>query len=201
MSDSGGSENRGRKMLRYTELVISLLITLGCPGCGDIRSAGRGAGQSPTQTQASPPPPAPASIPSDTIITLERTVCYGQCPSYKITIFADGTVIYEGRKFVKTMGEVRSKLNQEELRQLVSEAERISYFSLKDRYETFEDGCGSYATDGPFYNTSIQMNGKRKAIRHYSGCNEKDMKTPYPPGLAEFEQDIDETVNSRQWVK
>src|SRR5215510_11697948 len=38
-------------------------------------------------------------IPPDTLITLEHTECYGECPSYELTIRADGTVVFVGRRF------------------------------------------------------------------------------------------------------
>src|SRR6059058_5801427 len=36
-------------------------------------------------------------IPKDTLITLERTACFGTCPVYKLTISADGKVAFEGK--------------------------------------------------------------------------------------------------------
>jgi hypothetical protein len=32
-------------------------------------------------------------------ITLNRSVCYGKCPAYKIEIHGDGTVLYDGEVF------------------------------------------------------------------------------------------------------
>src|SRR5260370_40414752 len=32
------------------------------------------------------------------LITLERTVCFGSCPSYRVTLSQDGTVTFEGRR-------------------------------------------------------------------------------------------------------
>ena len=42
------------------------------------------------------------------VITLERTRCRGHCPVYKLTIVEDGTVEYEGIRFVK----IKSKGNR-----------------------------------------------------------------------------------------
>src|SRR6202171_787505 len=44
-------------------------------------------------------------------VTLERTVCFGTCPSYLVTITSDGTVTFEGRDFVKTKGTAREGVN------------------------------------------------------------------------------------------
>lgn len=40
----------------------------------------------------------------DVTITLERTVCFGVCPDYVVTVHGDGTVEYEGRNFVAVKG-------------------------------------------------------------------------------------------------
>ncbi|MEK3723680.1 DUF6438 domain-containing protein [Paenibacillus sp. FSL H8-0034] len=37
-------------------------------------------------------------------ISLERTVCLGSCPIYKVVLFADGTVFWEGEAFVHCLG-------------------------------------------------------------------------------------------------
>ena len=37
-------------------------------------------------------------------ISLERTICFGRCPNYRVTIEGDGSVTYEGWRFVKVEG-------------------------------------------------------------------------------------------------
>src|SRR6266404_6290314 len=73
-------------------------------------------------------------IPKDTVITLERTECYGTCPSYKLSILANGEVVFVGERNVKRVGKVKGRINQDHLKQLLAEFERINYFSLKDDY-------------------------------------------------------------------
>ena len=65
-----------------------------------------------------------AQTPSDqnqiTEVTLERTPCFGYCPSYKVTLKSDGTIIYEGKKFVQMMGTYKGEVyNFERLAQLI----------------------------------------------------------------------------------
>ena len=40
----------------------------------------------------------------EVVITLERTACFGVCPVYKLTIYGDGRVLYDGIRFVRTEG-------------------------------------------------------------------------------------------------
>ncbi|MFC2024287.1 DUF6438 domain-containing protein [Chloroflexota bacterium] len=140
------------------------------------------AGCSRTQT------PQPSDI-KDVVITLERTVCFGACPEYTLTILGDGTVTYEGRRFVKIEGTITTTISEEKISQLLSEFERVDYFALNDSYEDFG------ATDMPSAITSLTINDVTKTVRHYHG----DFTAPEQ--LTELENRIDEIVNSDQWTK
>lgn len=137
------------------------------------------------------------NIPPDTVITLERTLCYGMCPSYKLTISADGAVVFEGRRFVKKVGTAESTISQAQLRELIDRFEKISYFHLRNRYEDSGDGCEGVATDHPSAITSIRINGKTKSVRHYYGCRGVEVLED----LTKLEQAIDDAVNAAQWVR
>lgn len=136
-------------------------------------------------------------VPADTIITLERTVCYGTCPSYKVIISADGTVSFEGRQFVKTVGKATNSIQQDKLRGLLAEFDKIGYFDLKDNYEGRGDGCKQWMTDNPSAITSIRINGRSKTVSHYYGCRGVDVLED----LKKLESAIDDAVNSEQWIR
>jgi Domain of unknown function (DUF6438) len=70
-------------------------------------------------------------IPADTLITLERSVCYGTCPDYKLTVSADGTVTFDGREYVKVKGIVRGNIPPEKLRQLIALFDEAKYFFIE----------------------------------------------------------------------
>lgn len=123
------------------------------------------------------------------VMTLERTVCYGICPEYKLTIYGDGNVEYEGRRFVKIEGKKAITISEEKVRQLLAEFQRIDYFSLEDSYEEL------MATDMPSAYTSLTIDGKTKTVRHYHG----DFNAPEK--LTDLEDKIDEIVDSNQWIK
>jgi hypothetical protein len=141
-------------------------------------------------------------IPPDLLITLERTGCRGACPMYSLKILADGRVIYWGKLFVRNRRRIESKLTQEELRQLLSEFEKADYFSLRDRYQYWTDGCPSSGIDYPGAITSIRINARAKSITHDHGCREKWPDGPvYPAGLFALEQRIDEIAGTSRWTK
>ncbi|MEK6287530.1 MAG: DUF6438 domain-containing protein [Acidobacteriota bacterium] len=136
-------------------------------------------------------------VPRDTLITLERTGCYGMCPIYKLTISADGSVLFEGNRFVKKVGTAKSAISQEQIRELIVAFEKINYFDLKDRYERPEDDCKQWVTDHPSALTSITLNGTSKSVIHYYGCRGVEVLAK----LEKLEQAIDDAVNSAQWIR
>lgn len=136
----------------------------------------------------------PQDIPGDLMITLERTECFGFCPVYKLTITADGAVVFEGRRFVKQEGTtIKRAITREQIKQLMAEFVRAKFFSLDDDYSEIRLSC---PTDQPSAFTSIRINGKSKTINHYLGCGEPKV----PKALTELENKIDEVVNTAQWL-
>ena len=121
------------------------------------------------------------------VVTLERTACFGFCPMYKLTIYGDGRVVYEGNRFVKITGTKTTRISPMKARQLMLEFQRIQYFNLQDRYE-------GGPTDAPSAITSFQMGPKFKTVYHYLASPDAPQK------LTDLEAKIDATVNVQQWI-
>ncbi|HXM50709.1 MAG TPA: DUF6438 domain-containing protein [Pyrinomonadaceae bacterium] len=131
------------------------------------------------------------------LITLERGVCFGTCPSYIVTLAADGTVTWEGRDFVKTKGKATAHIKPEAFNKLVREFERIKFATLDDKYQPGTPGCGPSATDMPSAQTSINLNGKTKSVLHYYGCRDSEVLRT----LTALEHKIDEVIDTEKWIK
>ena len=130
-------------------------------------------------------------------VTLERTVCFGTCPSYQVTIASDGAVTFEGRDFVKSKGTAKAQISPEAFRKLVNEFEKVKYFSLDDRYEPGSPGCPTAATDSPSARTSIQTNDRTKGVSHYYGCRDSEVLR----ALTSLESKIDEIAGTEKWIR
>jgi len=145
--------------------------------------------------ETSPTAVSTEEIPRDLVIIIERGICFGTCPVYKLTITANGSVEFEGRHYVKKKGIVRATITREQLKHLIAEFEKAKFFTLQDRYVDKEDGCNDYVADTPSAKTSITIAGKTKSIDHQHGC-----KGPLNiDQLTALEDKIDEVVNSSQW--
>ena len=134
----------------------------------------------------------PRAVPAQTMITLERTACFGACPVYSLTIHGDGTVEYDGRQHVKVTGTQTAQLTTGQVKELVDAFTNADYFDLQDEYT-------APISDIPSVITSFAQDGKSKTIKNYGGCM-SDSPVKAPQVLCELEIKIDEVTNSAQWV-
>ena len=142
--------------------------------------------------------PQPAATPapdySDLVITLQRTACFGTCPIYKLTVYGDGRVEYEGEQFVAVQGAQTATITPEQVKALATAFEQADYFNLPSNYS-------APATDLPTTITSVIFKGQTKTIENYGGCFvEIDSLNKAPQALCDFEILIDTVTNSAQWV-
>jgi len=93
------------------------------------------------------------------IISLEKTACFGRCPVFKIIIYNNGEALYNGKKFVKKVGEHDLKVSKREIDKILSKAKKIGFNNLKNEYS-------ERITDLP--TTYIMINNKK--IKDYYGA-------------------------------
>ncbi|MDQ4122238.1 MAG: hypothetical protein M3209_12430 [Acidobacteriota bacterium] len=122
-------------------------------------------------------------------------------------ISADGTVELEPKGFSGEFKEkviihkvIKSKISKEQLRQLISEFEKIDFYSLNSTFESpdknSQSDCPELWFDSATTVTSITIKGKTKQVEHYHGCQGSEAMKK----LTNLENKIDETVNIKQWV-
>ena len=134
----------------------------------------------------------PFAVREPILIRLERTVCFGFCPIYTLTIDGDGLVTYEGVNNVEMTGTHTAQISPEQVQKLVDAFLALDYFSLPDEYT-------ASVTDIPSVITSFTYQGQTKTITNYGGCME-ETDVQAPAGLCELEMLIDEVANSAQWI-
>jgi hypothetical protein len=126
-------------------------------------------------------------------ITLERTSCFGPCPTYKVTIHGDGTVEYEGFTNVRVVGKATSRIRSRVVDELRAEFERIGFWGLRKEYTSidFGDGTGLMVSDRPTAITSFSSGGRTKTVSDYLGA---------PQALRDLEKRIDAEAGTKRWV-
>jgi len=126
------------------------------------------------------------------VISLERTTCYGNCPAYKVAVYGDGRVQYEGKKNVKQMATQEGRLQPADLRKILSAFDKAGYFSIK---QYTEESCScTLCTDMPTTITEIRAKGVTHRVEHYYGCR------CAPKELWELEKSLDVIVGTEQWI-
>jgi hypothetical protein len=125
--------------------------------------------------------------PQDVIITVERTACFGFCPDYRLSIYGNGKVVYEGRYYVQVEGRRITYIPKRKVRELVAEFERIGFYNFDDRYIMS-------ATDLPSTLISIDLEGRSKTIDMYG------TEMIAPEEISNLIKQIEEAVNVSRWV-
>ena len=130
-----------------------------------------------------------AIAPHAPLATIARTACFGWCPVYKLTVYRDGTVEYEGEQYVKTQGKATGHLAPDRVAQLDQLFTSHGYLGLADKYEDYS------VTDMPSVLTSYTpAGGATKTVSHYLGDGHA------PKALGEVEDGIDKIVGVEQWI-
>lgn len=119
---------------------------------------------------------------------LRRTACYGTCPVYSVTIRQDGTVEYEGIRFVKVLGRRTAKLAPRKLASLRAAFQHAKFFELKDRFACYQ------VTDQPSAFVTYRSGDHERTLKHYYGC------LGVPKTLGKLEHEIDVLVGTVKWV-
>lgn len=178
----------------------SFLILFICmlAACGNSISQTENSNQSPQKEK------------TQLFLKMEKSGCYGRCPSYDLTVELGEKVMFEGKAYTETTGKAEDKLSAEQLKNLTSEIEKADFFSLENAYDYDSGNCPELATDMPSVKLTIRLNGKEKTINHYHGCFEKDNSPTiksnnvadkiFPQQLYILENRINEIIGTKRWI-
>jgi ankyrin repeat protein len=123
-------------------------------------------------------------------ISLERTSCYGSCPSYKVTLDGSGLITFQSQDGaqVATPGRHTARVDPKILLALLERFRAARFFSADDKYE-----CGW--TDLPGETLTLSLNGQTKTVYDYGGAI-----VGLPAAIDELEPAIDDAAATSRWV-
>jgi hypothetical protein len=115
-------------------------------------------------------------------ISMERTGCFGKCPIYKVSIYGNGSVVYEGVRYTEKTGKFCGSLTHSQIVSLKALLDSAHLFEMKNEYP----GDGRAPADLPACKMTYTQNNQTKAIN--------DHGIESPDKLVSIEAQIDTTV-------
>jgi hypothetical protein len=101
----------------------------------------------------------------DTVITFDRPGGLGFLPSYRIAIYGDGTVIYEGRDNVRIKKRIISKIDKRKMEKILIEFEEADFFNYVNGDSLYKN-CNVTSSSATSVILSLKINGKFNYIEH-----------------------------------
>ncbi len=131
----------------------------------------------------------PALKPDSTIvIRLERTMCYGRCPAYSVTL-TNTRVVFDGAKYVAHTGRHEAPADPAAVRKLAQRFVDADFYSLDKVYS-------ASVTDNPTYALSITIDGHKKEVEDYVGT-----WVGMPAVVRELEDAVDTVAGTKRWIR
>lgn len=161
-----------------------LLVLAGCITQPASSQAGKGQANDGAQN----------SVTAFDAISLSRSPCFGACPIYSVTVYADGRVTYYGERYVSISGQQQAQADAQALEKLntLLNSKRLP---LIVNYRPGNPQCGKpVTTDMPGAAIKIMLNGKTRTLHYYKGCPN------VPDWLIDLANQIDQAAISGRWV-
>jgi hypothetical protein len=126
--------------------------------------------------------PAP-KYPDSLFFRIERTPCFGQCPTYTVNIYSSGWALMEGKQFFDYTGFYTTKFSESELIQ-------IEKLAMMNGFPKMDHVYDAPVTDLPSTTTIVQSEN----INHwvYNRMNS-------PDELRTFEREMETRIKDKQW--
>ena len=129
-------------------------------------------------------------VKSKLLAKMERSGCLGACPVFSLTIFFDGTAIYQGEAHTVVAGEKEFSLTKGQLHLVRSAFTRKGFLIMNGLCCQCIDVSGAPST-----RIIYQGNGPYKSINRYHGC-----LNGWSRNLENLEEEILQITGVGAWV-
>jgi len=138
-------------------------------------------------------------------VTLTRTVCFGSCPAYTVTIHPDGTVDWRGTEYVAAVGVRHGRIADDAFARLARAIEKVRFFELdSDGRLPRPTECAHHGkstecdfprivicSDTPVATVTITRGGVAHTTSN-SHCEQSPLDL--------LEDEIDDVAHTKQWI-
>lgn len=143
------------------------------------------------------------SVASTDSIVLERTLCYGTCPAYRLRLTGSGAVAFESRNPGDSGRVASDRVTPAVIAGLLAEADKLGFDTLPEVIAKDRRFCPDNATDHPTVTVTMFRRAAIKRVEDYLGCFARSdhSVTQLVAQLRAFEKSIDSTAGSARWVR
>jgi hypothetical protein len=147
-------------------------------GCASVGAASAGSGIENLAVMPDHP---------DALIQMRRSACaVGPCSSYGVSIFLDGTVVYDGRKDVGVIGQRKAQVPPERVSELISMIDSIGFLDLP------QSCCLCHGTSAyQMVTLDYRPGSVQRTVLHDTGCTS---------ALTDLERLIDSVAGTQRWT-
>lgn len=120
-------------------------------------------------------------------LSLDKTPCFGRCPTYIVNIYKSGYAIYKGKLSVDRIGTYEARFTKDQLKMFEQAA-------IENRVDTLRsDYINPQIMDFPTTFTSVVMKGERHSFKL---CTDEP-----PESLVEFNTTVERLIELGKWKK
>lgn len=128
------------------------------------------------------------------VISLSRGPCRGTCPVYRVDLYENGAVRFDGAQHVARLGVQSGSVRSAEVRALLDAFAASTFGAADSAYVYGSASCGQYATDLPVMTLTARVQGRLKTVQRDPGCRGA------PDFLRTLEARVDSVAGSARWI-
>lgn len=138
-------------------------------------------------------------------LVLERSLCFGTCPAYRLRVNSRGEVHFQSRNPGDGSRVATDTLAVSEYAWLLHEADRIGFDTFPDTIASSRSLCSVVATDHPTTTMSVFWTHGAKRIEYYTGCF-TDGGDSHDPArrllqLSTLAASVDSVTRAARWIR
>jgi hypothetical protein len=133
-----------------------------------------------------------------TSVSLQRSTCLGNCPSYTVTVTADGQVNFVGHAHVRA-GVASGLATPAQLASIFAAVKQAELRSMRDSYVGSDDGCEMVMSDQPGVKITVVDAEGSKTVDFYNGCTGA-VADAVRPRIEQLARSIDQQLDTARWI-
>ena len=134
------------------------------------------------------------AVDSSLVMSLERGPCRGRCPVYRVDVYGDGKVRFDGKQYVGTIGAQNGTAPAAAVQDLLRTIQNSEFSSVDTSFVMGSAACGQYMPDLPMSKLSAKLGTQMKTVHHDPGCRNA------PRFLRTLEAQVDSVARTARWI-